>query len=81
MGTKRNGKYSVWCEDCDSDWTYLFDLDGFEDAKTALSWAKAYIEFFVKHGVNVRTTLKCTEDIFEMLAGETSNMKIEIENL
>ena len=80
-GTKRNGKYSLSCDDCDNAWMRLFDLDGFETPKAAMSWAKAYIDFFVKHGVSVRTTLKCTEDVFELLAGETTNMKLEIENL
>ena len=78
---ENKGSYTVWCDDCDSEWMRLFDLKGFEDAKTALSWAKAYIEFFVRHGVCVRPILKCSEDVLGLLDGETQNMKIEIDNL
>jgi len=80
-GTQRQGRYSVWCEDLDMAWKHLFDLDGFDDAKEALHWAKVYVEFFMKHGVCVKATLKCSEDVLEVLAGAASGMKIEIENL
>ena len=60
----------------------LFDLDAFEDAKTALHWARVYIDFFMKHGVCVKTTLECTEEILEQLpVSEYYGMKVEIENL
>jgi hypothetical protein len=39
------------------------------------------MDFFMKHGVCVKATLECTENVLEMVAGETSGMKIEIENL
>ena len=78
---ENKGTYRVWCDDSDTEWMRLFDLDGFDDAVTALGWAKAYIEFFARHGVSVRTVLKCSEDMLELLAGETQNMKIEIDEL
>ena len=76
---ENKGAYTVWCDDCDSEWFRLFSLDGFDDAKMALGWAKAYIEFFARHGVKCNTTLKCSEDALELLSGETQNMKIEID--
>ena len=76
---ENKGAYTVWCDDCDSEWMRLFNLDGFDDAKMALGWAKAYIEFFARHGVKCNTTLKCSEDALELLSGETQNMKIEID--
>lgn len=79
-GTSRKGKYSVFCSDTDRD-MMLFDVDSFDDAKTAIKWARAYMDFFLKHGVRVSATLHCTEDVLELLAGETQNMKIEIANL
>ena len=81
-GTQRQGKYSVWCDDADSTWMRLFDLDAFEDAKTALHWSRVYIDFFMKHGVCVKATLECTEEILEQLpVSEYYGMKVEIENL
>ena len=79
-GTKREGEFSVMCNDTDRE-VGLFDLDSFSDAKDALNWAKAYVEFFLKHGVRVCATLKCTEDVLELLDGQISGLKIEIENL
>ena len=78
---ENKGSYTVWCDDSDSEWMRLFDLEGFDDAKTALHWARVYMDFFMKHGVCVKATLECSEDVREMLAGETCGMKIEIENL
>ena len=79
-GTSRKGKYSVFCSDTDRD-MLLFDIDLFDDAKTALMWARAYMDFFLKHGVRVAASLHCTEDVLEQLNGLTSGMKIEITNL
>lgn len=79
-GTSRKGKYSVFCSDTDCD-MMLFDIDSFDDAKTALMWARAYMDFFLKHGVRVAASLHCTEDVLELLNGLTSGMKIEISNL
>jgi hypothetical protein len=79
-GTSRKGKYSVFCSDTDRD-MLLFDIDSFDDAKTALMWARAYMDFFLKHGVRVSASLHCTEDVLEQLNGLTSGMKIEITNL
>lgn len=79
-GTSRKGKYSVFCSDTDRD-MLLFDMDSFDDAKTALMWARAYMDFFLKHGVRVAASLHCTEDVLEQLNGLTSGMKIEITNL
>ena len=79
-GTSRKGKYSVFCSDTDRD-MMLFDIDSFDDAKTALMWARAYMDFFLKHGVRVAASLHCTEDVLELLNGLTSGMKIEITNL
>ena len=80
QNTTRQGKYSVWCSDIDRD-VMLFDIDGFEDAKEALSWAKVYVEFFMKHGVKCNYTLRCTEDVLEVLGSETNGMKVKIDNL
>ena len=79
-GTKREGKYSVICSDLDTQRT-LFDIDHFDDAKEALSWFNVYKEFFLKHGVKACSTLHCTEDVLELLNGQTSGLKIEIDNL
>lgn len=78
--TKRQGQFSVWCHDTDRG-VSLFDIDGFDDAKEALSWARVYMDFFLKHGVRCCTTLRCTEEVLELLNGLTANMKIELENL
>ena len=80
QNTTRQGKYSVWCSDIDRD-VLLFDIDGFEDAKEALSWAKVYVEFFMKHGVKCNYALRCTEDVLEVLGSETNGMKVKIDNL
>ena len=80
-GTQRQGSYSVWCYDNDSVWTQLFDIDGFDDAKTALHWLRVYVDFFLKHGVKVNTTLECAEDILEQLPmSEYVDMKVEIKS-
>ena len=78
--TKRQGKFSVFCSDTDRD-MMLFDIDGFEDAKEALSCAKVYVEFFLKHGVKCNYILRCTEDVLEVLGSETNGMKVKIDNL
>ena len=78
--TKRQGKFSVWCLDTDRG-VSLFDIDGFDDATEALSWVRVYMDFFLKHGVRCCTTLRCTEEVLELLNGLTANMKIELENL
>lgn len=78
--TKRQGKFSVWCLDTDRG-VALFDIDGFDDATEALSWVRVYMDFFLKHGVRCCTTLRCTEEVLELLNGLTANMKIELENL
>ena len=78
--TKRQGKFSLWCSDTDRD-IQLFNIDGFEDVKEALNWAKVYVEFFLKHGVKCNYTLRCTEDVLEVLGGETNGMKVKIDNL
>lgn len=78
--TTRSGKYSVICSDLDAQRT-LFDIDSFDDAKDALSWFNVYKEFFLRHGVKCCCTLKCTEDVLELLNGQTSGLKIEIDNL
>ena len=78
--TKRQGKFSVWCLDTDRS-VSLFDIDGFDDATEALSWVRVYMDFFLKHGVRCCTTLRCTEEVLELLNGLTANMKIELENL
>lgn len=80
QGTKREGKFSVFCSDTDRD-MMLFDVDGFEDAKEALGCAKVYVEFFLKHGVKCNYTLRCTEDVLEVLGNETNGMKVKIDNL
>lgn len=79
-GTKRKGKYSVICSDQDIQKT-LFDIDGFDDAKEALSWFNVFKDFFQRHGVKCCCTLLCNEDVLELLNGQTSGMKIEIEDL
>ena len=78
QGTKREGKFSVMCNDTDRDMP-LFNIDAFDNAKDALNWAKVYVEFFLKHGVRVCVTLHCTEDGLGQLKGQVQNMKIEIE--
>lgn len=78
--TKRQGQFSVWCLDTDRG-VSLFDIDGFDDATEALSWVRVYMDFFLKHGVRCCTTLRCTEEVLELLNGLTANMKIELENL
>ena len=79
-GTNRKGKYSVFCCDSDRD-MMLFNVDSLDDAKAAMKIARAYMDFFLKHGVKVCATLHCTEDVLEQLDGLTTNMKIEIDNL
>ena len=78
--TKRQGQFSVWCLDTDRG-VSLFDIDGFDNATEALSWVRVYMDFFLKHGVRCCTTLRCTEEVLELLNGLTANMKIELENL
>ena len=79
-GTNRKGKYSVFCSDTDRD-VMLFNVDSLDDAQSAMKIARAYMDFFLKHGVKVCATLKCTEDVLVQLDGLTTNMKIEIDNL
>ena len=79
-GTNRKGKYSVFCSDTDRD-VMLFNVDSLDNAQAAMKIARAYMDFFLKHGVKVCATLKCTEDVLEQLDGLTTNMKIEIDNL
>ena len=79
-GTNRKGKYSVFCCDSDRD-MMLFNVDSLDDAKAAMKIARAYMDFFLKHGVKVCATLHCTEDVLVQLDGLTTNMKIEIDNL
>ncbi|MCR5644014.1 MAG: hypothetical protein K6G32_11875 [Prevotella sp.] len=79
-GTNRKGKYSVFCCDSDRD-MMLFNVDSLDDAKAAMKIARAYMDFFLKHGVKVCATLHCTEDVLEQLDGLTTNMKIEIVDL
>ncbi len=79
-GTKRSGKYSLFCNDTDTE-RLLFDVDGFDDASEALSWFNVYREFFLKHGVKVSSTLHCTKDVKELLNGQTSGIKTEIIDL
>ena len=79
-GTNRKGKYSVFCCDLDRD-MMLFNVDSLDDAKAAMKIARAYMDFFLKHGVKVCATLHCTEDVLEQLDGLTTNMKIEIVDL
>ena len=74
------GKYRVFCCDSDRD-MMLFNVDSLDDAKAAMKIARAYMDFFLKHGVKVCATLHCTEDVLEQLDGLTTNMKIEIDNL
>jgi hypothetical protein len=78
--TKRQGKFSVFCSDIDRD-MMLFDVDNFDDAKEALSCAKVYVEFFLKHGVKCNYTLRCTENVLEVLGCETNGMKVKIDTL
>ena len=80
QGTKREGKFSVMCNDTDRDMP-LFNLDAFDNAKDALNWAKVYVEFFLKHGVKCNYTLRCTEDVLEVLGCETNGLKVKIDNL
>ena len=77
---ENKGKYSVSCSDTDRD-VILFNVDSLNDAKTAMKYARAYMDFFLKHGVKVCATLHCTEDVLEQLNGLTTNMKIEIIDL
>ena len=79
-GTSRKGKYSVLCSDTDRD-MLLFDIDSLDDVRTSMKFVRAYMDFFLKHGVKVCATLHCTEDVLEQLNGLTTNMKIEIDNL
>ena len=79
-GTNRKGKYSVFCSDTDRD-VMLFNVDSLDNAQAAMKIARAYMDFFLKHGVKVCATLKCTEDVLVQLDGLTTNMKIEIDNL
>ena len=79
-GTNRKGKYSVFCCDSDRD-MMLFNVDSLDDAKAAMKIARAYMDFFLKHGVKVCATLHCTEDVLEQLNGQVQNMKIEIIDL
>lgn len=78
-GTKRQGKFSLWCSDTDRDLS-LFDVDGFGDAKEALNYAKVYVEFFLKHGVKCSCILQCSEDVLELLGSEVGSMKVKIDN-
>ena len=79
-GTSRKGKFSVLCSDTDRD-MLLFDIDSLDDVRTSMKFVRAYMDFFLKHGVKVSATLHCNEDVLEQLNGLTSNMKIEIDNL
>lgn len=79
-GTNRKGKYSVLCCDTDRD-MLLFDVDSLDDARASMNGVRAYMDFFMRHGVKVCATLHCTEDVLEQLNGLTTNMKIEIDNL
>ena len=77
---ENKGKYSVSCSDTDRD-VMLFNVDSLNDAQTAMKYVRAYMDFFLKHGVKVCATLHCTEDVLEQLNGQVQNMKIEIDNL
>ncbi len=80
FGTGREGNFSLTGRDTERD-VPLFRIDDFDDAKEALRLAKAYVDFFLKHGVRVCATLHATEDVLEQLTGEIQNMKVVIEGL
>ncbi len=79
-GTNHKGKYSVFCSDTDRD-MMLFNVDSLDDAQSAMKIARAYMDFFQKHGVKVCATLKCTEDVLVQIDRLPTNIKIEIDNL
>lgn len=66
-GTKRQGEYSIWCEEGDRSFETLFDLDCFEDMEKAVHWAQVYVEFFRRHGVTVNVKLKAKKEILDSL--------------
>ena len=70
--------YSVTCDDGEYDWMRLFEIEGFDSAKQAWEKVRAYIDFFMKHGVKVQTLLTCRGEILDELAGLTQGVKVEI---
>ena len=70
--------YSATCDDGDCDWMRFFEIEGLDSAKQAWERVRAYIDFFMKHGVKVQTRLTCRGEIMDELAGLTQGVKIEI---
>ena len=70
--------YTATCDDGDSDWMRFFEIEGQESAKQAWEKVRAYIDFFMKHGVKVQTRLTCRGEIMDELVGLTQGVKIEI---
>jgi hypothetical protein len=70
--------YSATCDDGDSDWMRFFEIDRLESARQAWERVRAYMDFFMKHGVKVQTRLTCRGEIMDELAGLTQGVKVEI---
>lgn len=72
------GKYWVSCDDGDNDWMRYFYVSGIATAKEAWSCVRAYMDFFLKHGVKVQTRLTCSGEVLDELVGMTQGVKVEI---
>ena len=70
--------YSATCDDGDCEWMRFFEIDRQESAKQAWEKVRAYIDFFLRHGVKVQTHLTCRGEIMDELAGLTQGVKTEI---
>ena len=73
------GMYTLICYDRDTDSEPLMFMDYNVSAKGAWDAGRAFIDFFMRHGVKVQAQLKCKGDVADELVGMTQGVKIEIE--
>ena len=70
--------YSATCDDGDIYRKRFFEIEGFDSAKQVWDKVRAYMDFFMKHGVKVQTRLLCRREIMDELAGLTQGVKVEM---
>ncbi len=71
--------YTVRCDRSEDDVT-LFELEQCEDELSAFQYARRYINFFRKHGVDVTATFYCNQAIYDCLKEHLADLSIEIIN-
>ncbi|MBR4380762.1 MAG: hypothetical protein IKP48_05840 [Bacteroidaceae bacterium] len=74
--SRLKGNYMVSCLDARNDDVCYFCLDDFDDADSALVWAKYYANFFRKNGVRINAKLMCAHEILDNLEESTTGFQL-----